>query len=63
MSKEIIKENINCNINCNNCGKFGHAYHQCKYPITSVGLIVYTKIDNMFYYLMIRLINIVIHFL
>ena len=54
MSKEIIKENINCNINCNNCGEFGHAYHQCKYPITSVGLIVYTKIDNMFYYLMIR---------
>ena len=28
---------------CNNCGKNGHAFHQCKYPITSIGIIVYRK--------------------
>jgi 8-oxo-dGTP pyrophosphatase MutT (NUDIX family) len=28
---------------CNNCGKTGHAFHQCKYPITSIGVIVYRK--------------------
>jgi 8-oxo-dGTP pyrophosphatase MutT (NUDIX family) len=28
-------------LNCNNCGKFGHTFHYCKHPITSVGLIVY----------------------
>jgi len=27
---------------CNNCGKLGHSFHQCKQPITSVGLIVFT---------------------
>jgi 8-oxo-dGTP pyrophosphatase MutT (NUDIX family) len=26
---------------CNNCGKPGHLYHQCKMPITSIGLIVF----------------------
>jgi hypothetical protein len=32
---------------CNNCGKNGHAFHQCKYPITSIGVIVFRKmIDN-----------------
>lgn len=31
---------------CNNCGKTGHAFHQCKYPITSIGLIVY-RYDNV----------------
>ena len=30
-------------LNCNNCGKFGHTFHYCKHPITSVGLIVYKK--------------------
>jgi 8-oxo-dGTP pyrophosphatase MutT (NUDIX family) len=28
---------------CNNCGKNGHSFHQCKYPITSIGVIVYRK--------------------
>jgi 8-oxo-dGTP pyrophosphatase MutT (NUDIX family) len=28
---------------CNNCGKTGHAFHQCKFPITSIGVIVYRK--------------------
>ena len=26
---------------CNNCGKNGHLYHQCKLPITSVGVIAF----------------------
>ena len=30
---------------CNNCGKYGHLFHQCKNPITSVGIIVF-HIDN-----------------
>ena len=30
---------------CNNCGKNGHAFHHCKYPITSIGVIVFRKIQ------------------
>jgi 8-oxo-dGTP pyrophosphatase MutT (NUDIX family) len=26
---------------CNNCGKIGHLYHQCKMPITSIGIILF----------------------
>ena len=36
---------INNNNFCNNCGMKGHLFHQCKLPITSIGLIVY-KVDN-----------------
>jgi len=39
---------------CNNCGKTGHAFNQCKYPITSFGVITFRQIDNNFQYLMIR---------
>jgi len=28
---------------CNNCGENSHAFHQCKKPITSTGLIVFKK--------------------
>ena len=38
---------------CNNCGKHGHLFHQCKNPITSIGLIVFNK-SNDIKYLMIR---------
>jgi ADP-ribose pyrophosphatase YjhB (NUDIX family) len=27
--------------NCNNCGKSGHLFHQCKMPITSIGIILF----------------------
>lgn len=27
---------------CNNCGKHGHHLHQCKHPITSYGVILFT---------------------
>jgi len=32
----------NTNI-CNNCGKPGHLFHQCKMPITSIGIIVFRR--------------------
>ena len=28
---------------CNNCGKTGHSYNQCSKPITSNGIIAFTK--------------------
>ena len=28
---------------CNNCGKLGHAFNQCKKPITSIGTIAYKR--------------------
>ena len=31
---------------CNNCGKLGHLFHQCKIPITSIGVIAFRKVDH-----------------
>ena len=31
---------------CNNCGKIGHLFHQCKLPITSIGVITIRKNNN-----------------
>jgi 8-oxo-dGTP pyrophosphatase MutT (NUDIX family) len=41
---------------CNNCGKKGHLFHQCKMPITSVGIIAFRKCPKGpdYEYLMIR---------
>ena len=39
---------------CNNCGKSGHLYHQCKIPITSIGIIVFRPSSSGIQYLMIR---------
>lgn len=39
---------------CNNCGKFGHSVHQCKLPITSYGVILFTRLNGECFYLMIR---------
>lgn len=39
---------------CNNCGKVGHLFHQCKIPITSMGIIAVRKKDQQFEYLLIR---------
>lgn len=41
-------------IYCNNCGKNGHLYHQCKLPITSIGIVVFRMRENNPEYLMIR---------
>ena len=41
---------------CNNCGKTGHAFHTCKHPITSIGIIIFRMSvgTNEFEYLMIN---------
>ena len=46
---------MNKNSACNNCGKSGHLFHQCKIPITSIGLIAYRYNEKRaIEYLMIR---------
>ena len=37
---------------CNNCGKTGHVFHQCKVPITSIGIITVNpkKTSAWFFY-------------
>lgn len=42
------------NIFCNNCGKYGHVFHQCKQPITSLGIIAFRSSSTGLEYLMIR---------
>jgi len=41
---------------CNNCGKNGHIFFNCKYPITSIGIICfkYNNDKKVFEFLMIR---------
>lgn len=39
---------------CNNCGKYGHLFHQCKIPITSYGIILFRSSSRGIEYLMIR---------
>ena len=41
-------------IYCNNCGKNGHLYHQCKLPITSIGIVSFRIYNNKPEFLMIR---------
>ena len=39
---------------CNNCGKQGHSFHNCKLPITSYGIILFTPSSQGLKFLMIR---------
>jgi len=39
---------------CNNCGQSGHVFHNCKHPITSIGMIVFRKCNEKIQYLLIR---------
>jgi len=39
---------------CNNCGKQGHSFHNCKLPITSYGIILFTDTPEGLKFLMIR---------
>ena len=39
---------------CCNCGKFGHVYRKCLYPIISLGVILYNNTNNELKYLMIQ---------
>ena len=49
-----MEENYKSNIFCNNCGKSGHLFHQCKLPITSIGIITIRKVDKDIEILLIR---------
>jgi 8-oxo-dGTP pyrophosphatase MutT (NUDIX family) len=44
----------NTNNYCNNCGKIGHMFHNCKMPITSLGVIAFRNNNGVVEYLMIR---------
>ena len=39
---------------CNNCGNSGHLFYQCRKPITSIGIIVFTIHKDSLKYLLIR---------
>jgi 8-oxo-dGTP pyrophosphatase MutT (NUDIX family) len=40
---------------CNNCGKYGHMFHQCSLPVTSCGIIAFTEVEpEKYQFLMIR---------
>jgi len=45
---------MNKNNICNNCGKYGHQFHQCKMPITSYGIVLFRYFNNTLQFLMIR---------
>jgi ADP-ribose pyrophosphatase YjhB (NUDIX family) len=45
---------MNKNIICKNCNKPFHTLKQCKYPITSYGIILFRIFNNEIQYLMIR---------
>ena len=49
-----MEENYKSSIFCNNCGKSGHLFHQCKLPITSIGIIALRKVDSGIEILLIR---------
>jgi 8-oxo-dGTP pyrophosphatase MutT (NUDIX family) len=54
MNKTLNNMHINMNT-CNNCGKLGHQFNQCKLPIISYGIILFTRDNNNIEkYLMIR---------
>ena len=51
----MMKKHVfNSNKYCNNCGKHGHAQHECVLPIISIGVILYKIINGEVKYLMIR---------
>ena len=33
---------------CNNCGNYGHVYKNCRHPILSYGIILYTQKSELF---------------
>jgi 8-oxo-dGTP pyrophosphatase MutT (NUDIX family) len=54
MLKTTTSSNYSNNF-CNNCGKYGHMFHQCKQPITSIGILAFRKgLNNNIEFLMIR---------
>ena len=49
----MLNSKMRTNYFCNNCGKTGHMYSQCSKPITSTGIIVFHKFNNIKKYLLI----------
>ena len=47
-------KNLASELFCNNCGKYGHLFHICKIPITSIGVICFRIYENDIEFLMIR---------
>ncbi len=45
--RENLKVRETRNIYCGNCGKLGHTYRKCKFPITSCGIILFK--NNKFF--------------
>ena len=39
---------------CGNCGKIGHIYKNCKFPVMSLGIIAFKYENSSFKYLLIR---------
>lgn len=56
-SNSNYSKNANQTFFCNNCGKSGHLYHQCRQPITSIGIIAFRKNNDRIEYLLIRRCN------
>lgn len=42
------------NVTCINCFVKGHTFKNCKYPITSYGIIVYKKVNDVFNFLLVQ---------
>ena len=42
---EQVNQQVNQRVDvyCNNCGKLGHVYRDCKYPVMSCGNIIFTR--------------------
>ena len=40
-NQENILKNKSITYFCNNCGKLGHTFNKCNYPITSLGIIAF----------------------
>lgn len=49
-----MNKSVNNYLFCNNCGNIGHNYQNCKYPITSIGIVVFRFYNNEIQYLMIK---------
>ena len=43
--EQPVNQQVNQQVNvyCNNCGKLGHVYRDCKYPVMSCGNIIFTR--------------------
>jgi len=54
LSVPVINNRLNSSY-CNNCGINGHAFNNCKFPITSVGIIAFRyNVNHIAEYLLIR---------